>query len=194
MCKKSTAIWDYSDNNIKYIEQHYGIKNSVLIPITLSDNNKLYKNIMFNTDFNSRDIDIIIPLHQKRRTILKKQLTSMGLSCVSVWRDKLPKMVNKCKIFLNVHRDSPIASLEIHRIMDVRNVPIVLISEDSLDKDFQKKLDKVPFVNYDDICKLCYEICTNAVVWQKYVNEQIEMWKKFDSEISLQNMLEVTLK
>lgn len=182
ICRNACAIWDYSKTNVDFLDKNYGIKTGVHVPITFSDNTKLFRLTSLNNNFQLRYIDVIIPMHNDRRSVIKKKLEKIGLSCISVWRDKLPKYVNKCKVFLNIHRDSPNASLEIHRIMDVRNAPIVVISESSLDVEFENKLSKIPFVKYEKICQLCFEVCKNKQLWEKYVGEQLEMWKYFSND------------
>ena len=180
--EKAWATWDYSHNNINFLIKKYNIQNIVQVPINYSDNTILFKNIIFNKSYEQRNIDIIVPMHGNRRKKIKKQLVNLGLSCISIWRNDLPKYVNKCKIFLNVHRDNENSALEVHRLFDVRNVAIVVISESSLDINYQNDLNAIPFIKYDNIVDLCLTICKNKILWEKYMNEQLEMWKKFNSE------------
>jgi len=193
LCMNACAIWDYSKSNIEFLKNNYNIHTGVHVPITYSDNTKLYNSIIFNNNFRCRKIDVIIPMHNQRRINIKNKLERIGLVCVNVWRNKLPKYANRCKLFLNVHRDSAEASLEIHRLMDVRNVPIVVVSEESLDLELQSKLDSIDFVKYDKICQTCFEICRNKDLWNKKINEQLQMWKKFDND-TIHNALQSSLQ
>ncbi len=178
------AVWDYSIANTEYLMTQQGVKNVVPLPVLFSNNTDFFKNVVFTDNFD-REYDIIIPINSERRQVLLKKFKEVGLKCISVWRGDLPGMINKCKIFLNVHVYHGNSALEIHRIFEARNMPIVIVSEDSEDVEYQNQLNKIPFIKYDQLFAVCCKICTDVDVWKKCLAEQREMWKQFpDSTIS----------
>lgn len=171
------VIWDYSVANVDYLLD-MKIKNAIPLPILWYNNTQFYKNVSFIYDFN-REIDIIMPCNSERRSNLLDKFITAGLTCMCVWREHLPNVINKCKVFLNLHSYDGPSALEMQRIFEVRNLPIVVVSEESKDYEYQNQLNKIPFVKYDELFNICVKICTNNNLWNKYLIEQMEMWKKF---------------
>lgn len=186
MLKNAFVTWDYSNANVQCLEK-MGITDVLCLPIMASDNSDLWNPVInkitnIYDNFWNRKIDGIMANNTPRRTKLLNDLKLMGLSSIEVWRTSLPTIISSCKVFINVHAHHSISALEIHRLFDLRNMPIVIISEKSLDDEYEKELDKILFVSYDDLVPLCHKICNDENLWKKLLLEQKSMWEKFSND------------
>ena len=178
--KKATVIWDYSLSNISLLKKA-GYNNVVHIPIMYSDNNKLFKNCaILMTEFINRQYDIILAANTPRRLKMTNDLKNNKFKCMNLWRTQLPFFISKTKIFLNLHAYNAVSALEIHRLLDLRNIPVVIVSEKSSDGELEKILDRIVYVEYNDIVVTCEKIIQDENLWKKHLDEQGEMWKNFE--------------
>lgn len=77
----------------------------------------------------------------------------------------------------------------------MRNAPILLISEHSTGKLYEKIFDKIIYVNIYEIIPLIQKLSTDETLYNFLLNEQLNMWKKItDDKIytAFENMLEGT--
>jgi len=184
--RNAVATWDYSTTNIDFLIKRYNIQNIIPIPIMFSDNTLLFTdpNVFNNlNNFSNRNFDIIVPLLTPRRINLANVLVNLQLKCSCIWRTDFASLLQNYKVFLNLHAYNSESALEIHRLFDMRNIPIVIISEISNDIDHQTMLDKIIYAKIEDIPALCYKICSDDVLWNKIMIDQQEMWKKFPDDI-----------
>ena len=194
------VVWDYSSANIAILREKYTIKNIFRVPVMFSDNSTLFKDInlndpqyYINEDWlqidTSRPIDVIISAHTPRRYKIACDLADKKLKWQSINRSEIPTIILKCKVFLNLHAYDEISALELHRLLDIRNVPIVIVSEASADIDSQEQLNGIPFVKYDELVDICYRLCTDKDLWMKYLDKQMNMWKNINVIEALEQCL-----
>jgi hypothetical protein len=175
----AVAVWDYSIANCDYLIDQQKLTNVVCLPVMCYNNTAFYKKL--KTDV-TKDIDIIMPVNTTRRSELLIKFTNANIKCLSVWRSNMAGNVCRAKIFLNLHAHTTFSALEIHRLFEVRNIPIVIVSEKSDDVEFEKQLDKIIYANYDQLFDVCSIICKDPNLWQSCLEQQKEMWSKFPDD------------
>ncbi|AYV78299.1 MAG: putative glycosyltransferase [Edafosvirus sp.] len=182
------VVWDYSISNIEYLMTNHQINKIVPIGVMFSDNTSLFKTIYLSNNFENRNIDIIVSTNTPRRVEFTKLLQEKQLKCGSVWRTALPSVIHTCKIFLNIHAYGEISALEIHRLFDLRNCQIVIVSEQSADVDYQNTFNKIPFLKLEDIPDFCHKLCNDKELWNKYLEDQLNMWKRITNDVIHQEL------
>jgi len=133
--KLAKCIFDYSQNNIKFledlqIESHFLPYSWFPSLYNIPKVNMKNKNIsfMFIGCFNERRRNILKSTH----TLAKKYNYKMLLSS-SLWNEDYLKQLSLCKISLNIHYYENNTILEIHRIIPcvlAKNIVLTEISDD----------------------------------------------------------------
>lgn len=178
----AVAVWDYSTSNVHCLKAHDDIHHAVPVPVMFSDNTKLFPTMVENNDFADRRCDVITSINTPRRRNLLRSLKQLRLSSVNMWRTKLPLKVHQCRIFLNSHAFGETSALEIHRLIDLRNVPIVIISEKSEDNEYQETLKEIPFMKFEELAPYCHKVAKDRTLWERLLREQLEMWHRIPDD------------
>ena len=181
--KKAKFIWDYSIENIKYIQEKYNIKNIDYIPLKYSLANNYYqkkKNI-------KKDIDILFlgSLNDRRKSILDKLKLKFNvyIGNLNLWDEKRNEILFRSKIVLNINFYEN-GILELARLSYLLSNRAFIISENGFNKELSKKMsDFMILTNYNNIIDTVNNCLNNYEVYHKKNIVFFNNWKKEEFSI-----------
>jgi SAM-dependent methyltransferase len=182
---KSHKVWDYSENNIKILNQ-LGVNDVEYVPVGHTHQmNRIKKS-------NISDIDVLFygSLNERRNNILD-QLKNYGLNVVTVFgvygaeRDEL---ISRSKIVLNIHYyESKI--FEIVRISYLLSNGICVVSESGQDLSENNYKDCVKLCNYENIFQTCLNLLNNEKEREELSVKGRNYMKSFLQEDIINNLI-----
>ena len=152
---KTYQVWDYSQRNIAWLNQHNN-STAQLIPIGYSkDINRIPK-------AETQDIDVLFygAVNERRANILD-ELRIVGLNVVSLigcFGNELETYISRSKVVLNLHYyDNKI--FEIVRVSYLLNNKKAVVAEVSVDTEIEPDIrEAIIGVDYDELVNACIRV------------------------------------
>ena len=176
---KALQVWDFSMENIRYLERTYNLRNLKYVPI-------LYSSALQTiTNFNdNKPIDILFigGLNKRREAIIRKlQLVknlSIEVGSYNLWDQKRDYILNRSKIVLNInYYDNSV--LETARLSYLIANKAFVISEPGRDKLLQENMKGlVVFSKYNDLVDTCLNYLKNPENCFKIAQDGYNNFKK----------------
>ena len=160
--RKALAVWDYSQENIKYLEKTYNLKNLFYVPVLYSPTLQTITSFKIN-----KPIDILFlgSLNKRRENIIKKLQMNKNyiieVGNYNIWNEKRDYLVDRSKIVLNIHYYEN-SILETTRISYLLANKAFVISESGRDKILNNQMEGlIIFSSYNNLVDTCSNYLKN---------------------------------
>ena len=177
--RKALAVWDYSQENIKYLEKTYNLKNLFYVPVLYSPtlqtitSFKINKpiDILFLGSLNKRRENIIKKLHMNKNYIIE-------VGNYNIWNEKRDYLVDRSKIVLNIHYYEN-SILETTRISYLLANKAFVISESGRDKILNNQMEGlIIFSSYNNLVDTCSNYLKNPELCQQIAENGYNQFKQ----------------
>lgn len=172
LLKGAISIWDYSLENIEYLEKNFNLKNMIYVPLKYSNSLGLCRKIKEQ----DKTIDILFmgSLSKRRNYILNKlkKKYKVHIARNNLWNDDRNDLVAKSKIIVNIqYYENGI--LEMPRLSYLLSNNCFVVSESGRNINLGNKMKE-----YMIPCKY-YDIVNNIDKYLKNDNLRIKLKNKF---------------
>lgn len=180
------TVWDYSKNNIRYLNSHHAIK-AAYIPHGF---NPVMQNIKNSLE---QEIDVLFcgAINERRKAILEVLLrlnlkVSVLSGCYGVARNPF---ISCSKLILNIHYYDP-ASLEVARLGNMWANHKAVVSEYGPSDEMPEGLEQAcAYASYDDLIPTVLRLLKDPQQRQEQAVRGFSSFAQIDQKIFLQKAL-----
>lgn len=181
--KKALYLWDYSTDNLSYIEERFHRQAILFRPgyVDLLTHPDLLENSYSDE---GKDIDVLflgwIDISEHRKEI-QRQLNRQGcrtnFSCGHNLRE-MQELIRRSKICINIHYESGFI-LQVVRLNILLSNLACIVSEEVVDKDAQDLYQKeVIFSSYEKLVPICLDLLANEEQRKEIAHRSFDWYRK----------------